>query len=791
MTDFFTTRVNNCVDDFYKLYVSDDYISKKRYDLFLDEYNDVFSVINKHRNFENDNYKKVFVISQRGYEMIEVRNKKYVEQHLKKDKEYFDNLFITVDPNILLDEEQRKAILIDEDYSLIIAGAGSGKTTTMAAKVKYLVEKKKINPQNIILLSFTRKATEELDSILNGKFHLNVEVLTFHKLGMKFIRNIVNYPVQIVGDKGVYSLLSAYFTEVVFKDKELLKKYLKYFGEFLKLDDICLAFENYDDYYSHYMDIRYEQNKNNLSDYINKRINERLRIFKTINGEYVRSEGEYRIANFLYQKGINYSYEKAYPYKLINGRSYSPDFTIEDMDRIFYLEYYGMAKKNNDGTYYSDNKDYECEILKKRETHHKNKTNLLEIFGRYEDGESYLSKLYFLLSSHNIKMDNRTNKQVFYRLMETAKDFPYVALIKFLSFFISLYKELNYGDKDFELLKNKTNDDNLKSQLELLKDVFRFYQLKLKESHKIDFQDMIGYAYTNMNLIKDRKKFVNYEYVIVDEYQDISLQRYNFTKKISDLFDAKIVAVGDDWQTIFSFSGSDIQLFTKFYELMGYAEIIKITNTYRNSQELIDLAGEFVCKNNEQILKELKSNKHLEKPVELISYEYSEKSDNLPEQLSMLIQKIYLNNPKHKILLLTRFNDEINNLLDSKLFYKKNNNSEQIICKSCPLAELDILSTHKSKGLGYDQVILLNALNIIKGFPSQIKDNDIIKLLKGISGDPIEIINEIEYPEERRLFYVAMTRTKNKLYIMTPSDFKYRSDFIKEIMDNESVLSCF
>ena len=107
------------------------------------------------------------------------------------------------------------------------------------------------------------------------------------------------------------------------------------------------------------------------------------------------------------------------------------------------------------------------------------------------------------------------------------------------------------------------------------------------------------------------------------------------------------------------------------------------------------------------------------------------------------------------------------------------------------MAELDILSTHKSKGLGYDQVILLNALNIIKGFPSQIKDNDIIKLLKGISGDPIEIINEIEYPEERRLFYVAMTRTKNKLYIMTPSDFKYRSDFIKEIMDNESVLSCF
>ena len=766
MTDFFTARVNSCIDNFYRLYVSDEYISKKKYELFLDEYADVFSVINKHRNFENCNYKKIFVISQRGYEMLEVRNKKYVEQHLEKDKEYFDNLFLSIDSNIVLDEEQRKAILTDEDYSLIIAGAGSGKTTTMAAKVKYLVEKKKINPQNIILLSFTKKATEELDSILNGKFHLNVEVLTFHKLGMKFIRNIVNYPVQIVGDKGVNSLLSSYFTEVVFKDKELLKKYLKYFGEFLKLDEVCLAFENYNDYYSHYMDIRYEQNKSNLSDYINKRINERLRILKTINGERVKSECEYRIANFLYQKGINYSYEKVYPYKLINGRSYSPDFTIEDMDRIFYLEYYGPAKKNNDGTYYSDNKDYECEILKKRETHHKNKTNLIEIFGRYEDRENYLSKLYFSLVNNNIQMNNRTNKEIFYRLLETSKDFPYMSLIKFLSFFISLYKELNYCYEDFEVLKSKTSDDTLKVQLDLLKDVFRFYQSRLKESHKIDFQDMISYAYSNMNLIKDKKEFVNYEYVIVDEYQDISLQRYNFTKKISDLFDSKIVAVGDDWQTIFSFSGSDIQLFTNFYELMGYAEIIKITNTYRNSQELIDLAGEFICKNNEQILKVLKSKKHLEKPVELISYEYTEKSDNLPEKLCTLIQQIYLNNPKDKILLLTRFNDEVNNLLDSKLFYKKNNSSDQIICKPCPGAQIDILSVHKSKGLGYDQVILLNGLNITKGFPSQIKDNDIIKLLKGISINPLEVAEEIEYPEERRLFYVAMTRTKNKLYVI-------------------------
>lgn len=99
----------------------------------------------------------MFLISQNGYEMIEKRNKKFIDRHLIEDKIYFDQLFLSIDSNIHLDEEQRKAILIDEDYSLIVAGAGSGKTTTMAAKVKYLIEKKHVSPKDIILLSFTKK----------------------------------------------------------------------------------------------------------------------------------------------------------------------------------------------------------------------------------------------------------------------------------------------------------------------------------------------------------------------------------------------------------------------------------------------------------------------------------------------------------------------------------------------------------------------------------------------------------------------------------------------------------
>ena len=330
-----------------------------------------------------------------------------------------------------------------------------------------------------------------------------------------------------------------------------------------------------------------------------------------------------------------------------------------------------------------------------------------------------------------------------------------------------------------------TEDNLVQRQLYLLENIYKYYEKSLHTvvdgKVKIDFQDMIHYAYSKMDKLEDK---LSYKYVIIDEYQDISTQRYNFMKKISDLFHSKIVAVGDDWQTIYSFSGSDIELFTKFYESMGYAEVTTISNTYRNSQELIDLAGNFILKNSFQLDKKLYSNKHLDKPIELVKYDYNDYNDNLPEILNKLIYNLYLKRPNDKILLLGRFNSELDNLLDSKFFYKNTYSDDKIICKSCPNMYIDFLTVHKSKGLGYDQVVILNGLNIYKGFSSQIKDNPLIKLLKNDNDFENGVI---EYPEERRLFYVALTRTKNKVFIMTSNSFEKKSDFIKEIENNKEV----
>ena len=131
---------------------------------------------------------------------------------------------------------------------------------------------------------------------------------------------------------------------------------------------------------------------------------------------------------------------------------------------------------------------------------------------------------------------------------------------------------------------------------------------------------MINESARLLREVKEMKKKLDFKYIIVDEYQDISRQRFDLTKELSEVTDARIIAVGDDWQSIYAFSGSDITLFTKFEEKMGYAKMLKIVRTYRNSQEVIDIAGNFIQRNKEQISKQLISPKHIEDPVLIYTF---------------------------------------------------------------------------------------------------------------------------------------------------------------------------
>ena len=314
-----------------------------------------------------------------------------------------------------------------------------------------------------------------------------------------------------------------------------------------------------------------------------------------------------------------------------------------------------------------------------------------------------------------------------------------------------------------------------------MSDIYLAYQEKLRELNLIDFEDMINYAYKIMPKVKEKNLEVDYKYVIIDEYQDVSMQRFNLTKKIQELFNAKIIAVGDDYQSIFGFSGSRIDLMTEFKKYLEDAKQIPITNVYRNSQELIDIATSFIDKNSMQIKKKLSSIKHLDNPIEIYVYDdsiYLETNINKSNLLVNILDKIYNNNPKNKVLLLERYNSDIDTVLNTSELIKKN--KENIINKNHLNMQIDYLTIHKSKGLEYDDCILINAIDDKYGFPSKIEDEKIISILKP------KIKENITYPEERRLFYVAITRTKNKLYILVPKSKV--SSFVKEISVYKNVI---
>ena len=363
--------------------------------------------------------------------------------------------------------------------------------------------------------------------------------------------------------------------------------------------------------------------------------------------------------------------------------------------------------------------------------------------------------------------------------MYTSREVHYFKFMSLVMAFIRRFKEKGYSLKDFDLLINKTVDSKEIEQIKFIKDIFNYYDKGIHKNYQIDFNDMINYAYLGMEKVKDKEKYLNYDYLIIDEYQDISRQRYNLAKKLSDLFGSKIVAVGDDWQAIYSFSGSDVELFTKFSEMMGYAQINKITNTYRNSQELIDIAGNFVSRNKEQFAKKLISNKHLNNPVKLCYYD-EQNPFSKAKVLNEIIGTLYKENKNNKILLLGRYKNDINDFIDSTYF--KSGPYGKMICKQYPKTKIEFLTVHKSKGLGYDHVIILNAKNAKYGFPSQIIDEPLLILL---DDDKKE---SIEFAEERRLFYVALTRTKGFVYILVPDlPILKRSSFVMEIKNEVNV----
>lgn len=728
------------------------------------------------------------------------RNEQFIERKLIEYKDYFDNMFTDAGEKINLDEEQRKIILTDEEYCLINAGAGSGKSTTMAGKVKYLVDKLNIKPEEIIMLTFTKKSSEDLDEKVNDLLDLGIPVSTFHSLGMKFIKKFYPYPTQVVGSDEQKNIICNYIKEL-FVNKEKLRELIQLFKQYEKTSYIAKGFiENFekfntfDEYFEDYKKRKYiteSQKSGGIHQYLINRLSSRSSLY-TIKGEKVKSIGEVRIANFLYINGIDYSYEKIFEEKVNEDTTYNPDFTIEYQGKKIYIEYFGLSSCYNE-----KNELIKREIArynrnrKIKENYQKtNNNDFINLDYQTPDGD-FIITLEKELLKRNIEFKRRDDKEIFDRILDNNLNAEFFKFTDLMIHFIDIFKNMLADDENymFEKRKNEIAKENFKyyyysknkqkeaesriKVIEYLQEIYNYYQQYLIKHNMIDYSDMINLSYKYIiKEVKNKYQDLNYKYIIVDEYQDITFQRFLFIKRLVEYFNAKLISVGDDWQSIYAFAGSRLELFNKFSELfLDSKDDMYLSTTYRYGQELADITSKFVLKNNEQITKHIKSIKHLEHPIELCEYRGYEEY----EEINKIVHKIYSENPNSQILILARTNDCLNKLAKSEFF--SNGVNDALICKDLPDAKIEALTMHRSKGLTSDQVIVFGLRE--KVFPSKNKASHwIFEYFKLDS-----IAEKIPYAEERRLFYVALTRTRNKVYLVVPSSRGSKSVFVNEIED--------
>jgi len=565
---------------------------------------------------------------------------------LKKELTHNSNFFNNIDGKSL-DDQQRKAVVVDEDNNLVIAGAGSGKTLTIAAKVKYLIEKKNINPNKILLISFTGKSADEMKERINERLNISAEVRTFHSLGFSIINQSKSKKPDVY--ENINKVINDYFNNEVINNKKSISKLINFFGYYLNIPVDMEKYENLGEVFDNTKNLDLETIKSKIS-----RRQEYLRQNKvTLKSETVRSLEEVSIANYLYLNGINYEYEKVYPYddEKNNRKLYRPDFYLPDYD--IYIEHFGITRDYKTPWLSEiESEKYIKSIYWKRDVHKANGTFLLETYSYMNKEGILLSDLKKMLIENNVIFKPLDNLEVYRNLFVNNND-KYIGEFKnLIKTFLGLFKSNGYTSKNFNDLRKvilKNDSAFLKQRalvfLDIMEPLFDYYTNYLEINRKIDFNDMINMA---TDIMKGKSVSLDYDYIIIDEYQDISMSRFNLIKEIKNQTNAKVIAVGDDWQSIYRFAGSDINLFTDFQKYFGVTEVLKIEKTYRNSQELVNIASKFVMQNNRQIEKKLISDEHNSNPIRILGYEF-----NVIEAFRKAIDEIvYLNGEEAEILLL-------------------------------------------------------------------------------------------------------------------------------------------
>ena len=645
-----------------------------------------------------------------------------------------------------LDCQQLMAIATDVRSRLVVAGAGTGKTTTIMGLAKHLFSSDMVSPEEVLFLSFTNNSVDDLKRHIESEVGCRADVTTFHRLGMRVIAR----------SEGVMPRVSRMDVRAFVLDRITMEmsdpRYMRLLNDFLLRD--CRYSGDESDFGS--------------SEEYQRFILENPLI--TMNGERVKSFGEAEIADRLGMLGVGYEYEATYPVdtRTAEHGQYHPDFHITGTD--IYIEYFGIDHQGNVAPFMRSSsggdpsEEYRNGMEWKRALHRENGTKLIELFAYQHSDGDLLDSLEEQLRRCGVEFHALPPNEVYSRITG-GDDRVLNSLAGQITTAIELVKGTGMPIRSaFPELGSRGERRALDRMLSILEPVYEAYQRELESKGEIDFEDMLNHAAEHVRAGRFRSP---YKWIVVDEYQDISRSRYALLRALRDSSDARLFCVGDDWQSIYRFNGSDVGYILDFERWWGPSAICRIETTYRFSGSILTESNAFMNRSPRQIRKDLHPGIERGSRLEVVDCDsraewgrrISETVSSLPEEDSVLI--------------LGRFRHDILSLESSGFRWRPDLGAQtySVTDRRNPGRRIVFMTIHGSKGIQADHVFVLNNVRGPYGFPDKRPEPPMVGLLLSDAGTRAD--------EERRLFYVAITRARKAAYVMTIRGLE--SEFVREL----------
>ena len=665
-------------------------------------------------------------------------NEAFLADELKRSRTFLDG--VEARP---LTEEQRRAVAVDDDRNLVVAAAGSGKTSVMVAKAGWLVEKGARAAGELLLLAFGRKARDELAERVEqrlGPASRGIDVRTFHELGLSIIGDAEGRRPTLAKSAedraALYEVLDGVVDDLRDhpEDGRALVRWLVYgFAPYRSPHEFRTWGEYLDYVRSHEM--------------------------RSLKGDLVKSFEECRIANFLYLNGVSYEYEHVYEHDTATAKKgqYRPDFYLSEAG--IYIEHFALSA-SGDTPPFIDRESYTAERRWKLELHERYGTTLIQTFSHEQQAGELMTKLACKLREHGVALRSIATDDVFALLNEQGKVAPFTRLV---ATFLQHFKGSRLSPEEVRgRAAGSVDPGRAEAFLAVFLPILERYEKRLAECGEIDFDDMVNRATGHLAAGTYESP---YRYILVDEFQDISAGRAALLKALLGRpGSTQLFAVGDDWQAIYRFAGADIAIMRGFETGFGGGTRSELETTFRCSDGVSAVATRFVLGNPAQIRRGVRTLRTVAGPGVWVGLSGDDGASVLHEALERIAADAPDSGDRPGVLLLGRYRHVEPDLARLR--------------RAHPALELSYSTVHGAKGLEADYAVVLGLNAGRYGFPSEISDDPLLDL---VLAEPEGHANA----EERRLLYVALTRARYRTYLLVEGGTP--SAFVKELMEEDGV----